>query len=317
MDAQGDAIAAWSNGGGIWTNSLTTGSWSGESYETAGTLPVLVMNDAGDGWLMWVVVTGPASHLWVQPYSRQGGWGTAEWISEMDAGATMVDPAAAMNTAGDTFAVFRSVDGTQHRIYAYRHTAAGGWEGFQPLNSLDLVADAPRVAVDEDGTAVTVWGQSDGTSSRVWASRYSPAADWSTAEIIDAEDGYGARVAAQNGYIVSSWACGSNHQAPGSGWTTPADCDGIGSADVAMDPRGNAVIAWSYFDVVVARRFIAGVGWQDPVTFPYPFSGPGGPLTDPPRVAMAANGRAVVAWSQLDTPDDNLYNMWVNVFDEP
>ncbi|NNL25499.1 MAG: hypothetical protein HKP36_13725 [Myxococcales bacterium] len=69
------------------------------------------------------------------------------------------------------------------------------------------------MALDPNGNAVAVWEQYDGTRTNIWANRFSPTAGWGVAERIETDDAGGAE-----------------------------------SAQVALDPNGNAVAVWEQSD---------------------------------------------------------------------
>jgi hypothetical protein len=103
----------------------------------------------------------------------------------------------------------------------------------------------------------------------------------------------------------------------GSGWGTTltlaqmnvADvfASGISAFSIGADGSGNAIAVWSQWDGarynVQAKRYITGSGWEMTASL----VSSGMDSTSLPRIAVAANGDAMVIWSQSD-------GLWSNHF---
>jgi hypothetical protein len=61
----------------------------------------------------------------------------------------------------------------------------GGWRQPQLLEFNDNTAFNPQIAMNGSGNAVAVWQQSDGTSLKIWANRYTLSGGWGTAALIE------------------------------------------------------------------------------------------------------------------------------------
>lgn len=104
--------------------------------------------------------------------------------------------------------------------------------------------------------------------------------------------------------------------AGGGGWqvATLVELDAAGDAyapQVVLDGNGNALAVWYQSDGAVlniwANRFVAATGWGNPELIETDDSGD---AVDP-RIAMDANGDAVVVWQQSDGTRNNI---WANRF---
>jgi hypothetical protein len=200
-------------------------------------------------------------------------------------------------------------------------------------------ADAirPQIAIDAMGNAVAVWDQSNtpgSDSDDIWARRRDAQGEWGAAVLLEENepgDCFGAQIGiGADGSAVlvflqepqdqdeethfSIWAV---RHTPSGGWE-PAECiqsddpecaesNAVGDAgqpQVAVDPRGDAVVVWTQFDAddeslsIWSNRFTTGDGW----------SGAGPVESDindlvVPQVAMDANGYAIAVWERVDNND--------------
>ncbi len=193
------------------------------------------------------------------------------------------------------------------------------WRGPQRLET-NLLADSyyPQVAVDDQGRALVVWFRLLSGYGDIWAKVYQPGAGWQPEGTIESLDG-DARypvVAVSGSTFFMAWEHllpGSvsviyvSRYIPGSGWDGPLKIStgttGASMPAVAVDGRGNALVAWtqlnaSNFYEVQASRFNAASGYWDVPTLLG-----ASPALDNynPRVAMDPSGNGVVAWNR--TPD--------------
>ena len=93
-------------------------------------------------------------------------------------------------------------------------TRDGQW-GDARLLEISNAGDAlsPQVDVDPSGNAIAVWEQDDGTRVNIWANRFTPAAGWGAAELIEADNAGNATM-----------------------------------TQVAVDSSGNAIAVWGQYD---------------------------------------------------------------------
>lgn len=125
-------------------------------------------------------------------------------------------------------------------------------------------ASSPEISIDRFGNAIAVWQQSDGSRFNIWSSRYLAGVGWGAATLIENNDA---------GYA--------------------------GPPHIAADASGNALAVWHQSDGIRlniwAARYDVSSGWGTPELIE---------TTDPgarsPRVAMSANGDALVVWEQWD-----------------
>jgi hypothetical protein len=174
----------------------------------------------------------------------------------------------------------------------------------------------PQIAFDAAGNALSVWSQSDGTRTNIWANRHVAGTGWGTATLVEMDNTDGAERpqvafdAAGNAIVVwyqfdgtrnDIWA---NRYTAGAGWGTAArietSADDAGAVQVAMDTNGNALAVWTQSSSgsgwsIWANRYTAASGWG---TAALVETDTGGAFV--PQVAMDANGNALAVWRQYD-----------------
>jgi hypothetical protein len=178
MDANGDAIAVWSQHDGtrwnIWANRYRAGSgWgSAELIESddAGDAggPQVAMDADGNTIAVWTQSDGTRWNIWTNRYGVGSGWGSAELIESDDAQSAS-EPDVVVDTRGNAIAVWRQSDGTRTNIRANRYVAGSSW-GSAGLIESEGAGDAssPRIAVDANGNAITVWVQDVTLPGHIW-----------------------------------------------------------------------------------------------------------------------------------------------------
>ena len=287
IDANGNAIALWHQWDGIryniWANRYTpAGGWdTARLIETddAGHAknPQVAMDPDGNAIAVWYQSDGTLNNIWFNRYTPAGGWGTAGLIETSNAGSAW-DPQVAVDHNGNAVVVWYQSAGTRYNIWANRYSPASGWETARLIETKNT-GDAmyPQIAIDEDGNAVVVWMQSDGTRNNIWANRYTPTDGWAVAGLIET--------------------------------------DNTGEAyepQVAVDPGGKATAVWAQYDGTLysirASRYIPGVGWGMPQLIETENAGDAAW----PQVAMAPDGYAMVVWWQFD---GTWWNIWANRFE--
>jgi hypothetical protein len=203
-----------------------------------------------------------------------------------------------------------------------------GWGRAQRLDATDY-GQAPVVATDARGDAISVWVQYDVNSSQygLWARRYVPGDGWKAAERVNDPAGQPDRPAlAMNdrGEAMAVWAqfgifdinnpgpvnssLWASRFVPGKGWSKPMQLEGEATnpnyAVVTMDQHGNAIAAWNQTNVahdvsnVYANRYVAGAGWGRSQLLQDNKDKKANSII--PQLAMNADGDALVAWTRFD-----------------
>ncbi len=197
-------------------------------------------------------------------------------------------------------------------------THDGSW-GTASLIEIDNAGSAlgPQIAFDQNGNAIAVWYQSDGTRDNIWSNRYVVGAGWGTAEIIETDNAgnaYNPRIAVDpNGNAIAVWQQSdgtrnniwANRYVVGTGWGTAAliETDNAGSASspqIAFDRNGNAIAVWYQSngtrDNIWANRYVVSTGWGTAGLIETDNTGD----AYNPQVAFDQDGNAIAVWYQSD-----------------
>ena len=287
------------------------------------------MDAAGNAMAVWHQHDGMRFSIWVNRYTVGTGWGTAQLI-ETDNADDAEEPKVAIDADGNAIVVWAQSDGTRANIWTNRYTADVGWGRAQLIESNDSGdAARPQIAIDADGAAIAVWEQYSGAHKNIWANRYTAAAGWGTAQLIETNNAGDARYpqvgmdAGGNAIVVwqqddgthfNIWA---NRYSAAVGWSTAllietnSAGDAFGPPQVAIDVSGNATVVWYQSDGtrynIWANRFAAGSGWAGARLIETNY----GEKASRPQIAMDAVGNAMAVWIQYDGTRDNI---WANYY---
>jgi len=326
MDANGNALAVWSQFDGSRVNLLANRYTAGTGWGTPTLIesetgnarePKIAFDAAGNALAVWHQTQGERANLWANRYTAGTGWGTAALIETNDAGSA-AQVQLAVGAGGNAIAVWKQHDGRNDSIWSNRYTAGTGW-GTAVLveNANDGADQEPQVAIDANGNALAVWSRHAGTRTDVWANRYTADAGWGTPVLIESDDA-GSAIHPQlafdaSGNALALWtrqtdggavdSVWSNRYTAGTGWGTPAQ---VGSSHmafgsrIAFDVNGHALAvgyevnegghynAW-------ASRYQAGRGWSAPVPLESDHTG----AMSGVELAIDANGSALAVWLQV------------------
>jgi len=209
------------------------------------------------------------------------------------------------------------------------------------INPSGTSAGQPQVAMDNNGNAIIVWQQSDGTYEQIFKSEYRNGAWTNPANLTDniSPDGTGAwypQVAMDNNsnaIIVWQQSNGTNYhifksEYRGGVWTKPTGLtDNISPVgqdatfpQVAMDKNGNAIIVWQQSNGtnyhIFKSEYRGGV-WTNPANLTDNIS-PNGQDATYPQVTMDNNGNAIIVWQQSDGANYQIFKseyrggVWTN-----
>jgi RTX calcium-binding nonapeptide repeat (4 copies) len=220
--------------------------------------PKLAMDRLGNAVAVWQRSNGHDSVVQAAVRPAGGDWGAAQDLSRPGEAAFSADVAI---RAGRATAVWMALGDRHTAIQTSSRAIDGAWASPQTISGPIGNASAPVVAVDEAGGAAAAWRWSDGAFLVVQAAARSSDGVWSAPEVLSG---------------------------PGRSTSQPL---------LAMDARGNAVLAWLRFNgswtaaQVVSRA--AGGSWDAPRDL----SRRGGQARRL-DLAMNSQGDAVVTWTQ-------------------
>jgi hypothetical protein len=212
MDAQGNAVAVWTQGTGISESRFTqAGAWepaepmpavlppmTGNAYG-----PQVAMNAQGNATAVWLQSDGIRLNL-VASRSEvliDGSWHWNDVTLIEDNDTSAMHPEVVMDAGGNAIVVWEQYEGRTH-LWSNRYVVGENldreWENAELLETNDgeLHGEpAFHIAMGETD-AVVVWSQSERTSSgacldgcvHAWSKRYTPSG-WETAELLESNDG--------------------------------------------------------------------------------------------------------------------------------
>jgi len=222
VDPNGNVTAVWENGpvgGNMRSNRYpTAGPWgTAVSQYTYSYYPAVVADANGNVTALWSRDIG-SLYAWAirspvgGPWERPGVELDPDYAQRPHSSNRLtVDP------AGNVTAVWIVERGWvpdytgDYAIWSSRYPAAGPWGTAGRINAGAGDASGPNVACDANGNVTAVWMQDDGTGNwNILFNRYTPTRGWGTPSFID-----------------------------------PEKAGGVGGANVAVDPAGNATAVWS------------------------------------------------------------------------
>jgi len=287
--------------------------------------PQVAMDDNGNAVIVWRQFDGSNFQIFKSEY-RSGTWTHPASLSDNISpdGQDAYDPQVAMDDNGNAIIVWSQSDGSNYQIFKSEYRS-GTWT--HPASLTDNIspdgqdASSPQVAMDDNGNAVIVWSQYDGSINyQIFKSEYRSGAWTHPASLSDniSPDGQSAfnpQVAMDdNENVVIVWRQSDGNDISqifkseyrSGSWTHPASLSDNISPDgqdarypqVAMDDNGNAVIVWRQYGQIFKSEYRSG-SWTHPASLSDNIS-PDGQSAFNPQVAMDDNGNAVIVWRQFD-----------------
>jgi len=361
MDDNGNAIIVWTQFDGsnyqIFKAEYRNGQWTfpadlsdniNPGWEDASDAQV-AMDDNGNAVIVWTQLDGRYK-LFKAEY-RNGQWSfPADLSDNINPGwEDASDAQVAMDDNGNAIIVWEQYDESNDQNQIFKAEYRNGQWSF-PADLTDNISPdgtstlAPQVAMDDNGNAIIVWYQYDGSNEQIFKAEYHNGQWTFPADLTDniSPDGTGAsdpQVAMDdNGNAIIVWhqSDGNNYQIfkaeyRNGQWTFPADLTDYISPDgsfaslpqVAMDDNGNAIIVWHQSD---------GNNWQifkaeyrnGQWTFPADLADNislDETYVGAPLMAMDDNGNAIIVWYQYDGSNDQIFKseyrngQWTNPAD--
>lgn len=294
MDANGNAIAMWTQQDGTqqdaWTNRYTAGvGWGTEAAIKTGDGSNygynMAMSANSDAIVVWGKSVGTQHSIWASRYVAGVGWETAEPIRSYNSDLSYPPyPQVTMDANGNAIAVWTQlviIPGLSNLgtdLVANRYTAGVGWGTATPIagtgsgsESVNLVM--ARIAMNAGGDAIISWGNCNDNRS-------------------------------------SCSLLVQNYVTEGFQWMSSSYVPNLYGLDIAMDAGGNAIVVWTQcIDAdcnqhsLWASRYLAD-------TIP-PFGETNQPIGTEakgqfPDIAMDADGNAIVVWTQGDSTPSNI-----------
>ena len=236
--------------------------------------PQLDMNVNGDAIIVWAQKTGSSSVLY-KSQLRSGVWVHPSSLADSfsPAGTDAAEVKVSLDNDGNIIIGWIQADRFGANQIFKSEYRSGEWR--HPSSLDDNIspdgqhADQVQIAMGENGDALIVWNQYDGTRSQVYKSEYR----------------------------LGAWIHPTNLAD-----NISPDGEATDRPQVAMDRSGDALIVWSQIDGVVEQIFKSEYrsgAWTHPTGIGDNIS-LDGQIARNPQVAMDNYGAALIVWEQSD-----------------
>jgi hypothetical protein len=298
MDDSGNAIIVWDQNDNdaiqaadqVFMSEYRNGSWTHPAGltdnispdNTTTNHPQPIMGNNGNALIVWYQLDASSVNRILMSEYRNSAW-THDDISftidsHINPGTTAaINPEAAMDNNGNAIIVWQQENNfSVNRIFAseYRNNpwTHSSFTIDSHINPGTTAAINPQAAMDDNGNAIIVWQQNDGSNTQIYMSEYRNG-EWSHNDA---------------SFTINS------HISP----------DGGDASDpqVAMDNNGNALIIWRQISSSISRIFISEYRngqWTHPEGLSY-FISVNEYNAINPQVAMDDIGNAIIVWHQSD-----------------
>lgn len=301
----------------------------------------LAVNKHGDGIAAWqqYSLDDGSTGIWIAHFSKRKGWGKPKRIDKTTVGQVGNPPSVAINERGDAIVawpVFNFTSSPLSTVWSRYYDHQHGWKKPVKIQDDDADAYSPLVVIDERGNAIAIWNQTNPVYDRtnIYANYYKKDRGWTRSALIQSDNSILATDAAltinEKGTAVAMWSQFDSNQdqaqtglvtrffVPGKGWQTPefVTNEDAGSPSIALDERGNAMVAWTTLNPetfqynVEARLRQAKGKWSENQSIQ------SDPYVDSSNVQVALNneGNALVVWLGEESSDfgSNSINVYSN-----
>ncbi|HEY9050762.1 MAG TPA: hypothetical protein VIQ03_04415 [Gammaproteobacteria bacterium] len=328
-----------SNNYHIWAThyNYITRSWSTEAYvqrdvnAPIGTMPRAAI-DNSKAVAVWVDGPVNTASIRANTYSSTSGWNaTTTEIDDkdMNAGtADFVDIAMASN--GEAYVVMQQVDTSGNKsIYFNRYIyISNSWDTASLVDGLTGEADYPKIAIDGNNNAISIWRQVNGSETNLYASYRPEGGNWEAQVAIEALTGGididPVIVMNSSGTAFAAWiqadgttnSVYANRYTPTGGWETAQLLETGNNiarhVDVAVDSNGNAFAVWSQYSTndfrIYRNQYTVDSGWDTAELM----ENSAGKEAYLPKVVFDNSGNAIAVWGLLDPAAGNVSKVWAS-----
>lgn len=311
VDAAGNAVAVWQNFGSTASNiqaatyDFAAKVWSKPVYlisemtsEQSAADPHLTVDAAGNAVAVWDYSDGTTYNIQAATYDfASQTWSLPKIISQaISIGGSMTSQVA-VDAIGNAVAIWQTIDDAECSIQAATYDFASKvWStpvNIVSTNLTDETLTLHQIVVDPAGNAIAIWQYSDRLAFNIQAAAYD--------------------------FTSKVWSKPIN--------LTPISINKQIAyfPQIAVDPAGNAVAVWQYFDGTVfniqaATYDFTSKVWSMPVNLILP-NIVGQDVFNNPQVAVDSAGNAIAVWEYSGRIISNLqvatYDFASKVWSEP
>ena len=253
-------------------------------------------------------------------------WATPAWLPATELSASGIranNPAVAMDSAGDTVAVWEGHHDISHNVQV--STRSPGASFSAPLD-LSEASTEPRVAMTPGGEAVIAWVHFENPNSVIEVSTAQPGGGFSPPTVVSSAEPnsnpQGLQLAVNPaGEIAVAWvqkepsssvdpdqfSVLASVGAPASGFSAPAIIsptpliveNEARDVRLAIDPGGDVTAVWDYFEAAAERDVVQGASLPAGGSFSAPLNlSEAGQSAFEPAVAIDSAGEAIAVWTR-------------------
>jgi hypothetical protein len=339
-DSDGNAFVIWRQSqASVWANYFdsTSGEWGGAEQISASDqnvgIPSVSFNNDGNAVAVWNQRLPEGTlDIFANIYTKGEGWGTAAPIESIAGDARYAE--VGFDGSGNAIAVWAQDDGTQFSIYGNRLVDGEGWGDATLLESIDTapadIISTPKLGVDDNGNALVVWDQNDGTVNNLWYNRYDASSGWQGETLLESHDTTVRLVAfdmnragtalvlwSQDDTDTGTGKVASKRYLPGVGWGAEETFDFTDflayDSDLVVDDAGNGLFFQAYDDNESSdlwfNRYSATSGWASATFLTHSSDGYG---EYNPHLSVRGDGEAMVIFS-ADSSDGS-QQIWSRSF---
>ncbi|HWA52742.1 MAG TPA: PKD domain-containing protein [Solirubrobacterales bacterium] len=333
LDSEGNATAVWDRWNGVDTVVESAYRPAGEGWEAPTDLsepelegevvpgahdasaPRIAVDRNGNVTVIWERYAG-VNQMLLQAVERPAGgsWTAPVDIAEFSQGVAP-EPWIAVDWEGNATAVWKQGE----VITSSFHPFAGAWS--EPIPLSEKESFTPQAAMDARGDTTVVWMHDDG-SHYVVESAYRPeGGEWEEPTLVSkpdeeggnphvALDAKGDSLVVWRGAVEGEESVRAAYRPQGEPWSPATSVSSPGeqvrALHDAVDPAGNAIVAWSgdmgkvgeYEIAHAAFKPVEG-SWEAPVEL-----SEGSANAAPSDVVFDTSGNAALIWQRWDSTTD-------------
>ncbi|GLQ33068.1 Ig-like domain-containing protein [Litoribrevibacter albus] len=225
-------------------------------------------------------------------------------------------PMISANSRGQKLAIWLARNDGEGDLWASMYDVNTGWSQPEQVDDSAGNSGSANIVLTDDGDALAVWYQTDGSYYTIWTNHYDADTGWQGPQAIPTtyEDHASSPelVMDTQGNAIATWRqryenrqrIAAARYDSENGWGAVTIIDNNMSEHgyepkIDMDQEGNAIVVWHGFDGtrnnIYSNRYVVDNGWIDPIIINAP-----GSNAYAPQVSVNTAGEAMAVWYQDD-----------------